>query len=70
MDGSPATLGLNIQELLGDQFECPKCGHRRLQHGYTRAILFNLLNTRRNIDAYCSVCNVCWPITESERRMI
>jgi ribosomal protein L32 len=49
---------------------CPKCGHRRLQHGYSRGILFDLLNTRRNIDAHCKVCNVCWPISESERRMI
>ena len=49
---------------------CPKCGHGRLQHGYTRRTLFDLLSTRRNIDAYCSVCNVCWPISESERRTI
>ncbi len=49
---------------------CPKCGHARLQTGYTRRILLNLLNTRRNIDAYCIVCNVCWPISESERRAI
>jgi len=49
---------------------CPKCGHGRLQHGYTRRTLFDLLSTRRNIDAYCSVCNVCWPISESERRVI
>jgi ribosomal protein L32 len=49
---------------------CPKCGHERLQHGYTRRVLYNLLNTRRKIDAYCIVCNVCWPIGESERRAI
>jgi len=49
---------------------CPKCGHSRLQHGYTRRTLFNLLSTRHKIDAYCSVCNVCWPISESERRVI
>ena len=49
---------------------CPKCGHDRVQHGYTRHSLFNLLNTRCKIDAYCIVCNVCWPISESERRTI
>jgi hypothetical protein len=49
---------------------CPQCGHGRLQRGYTRRILFNLLSTRHKIDAYCSVCNVCWPISESEQRMI
>ena len=49
---------------------CPKCGHDRVQHGYARHTLFNLLNARRKIDAYCIVCNVCWPISESERRAI
>ena len=49
---------------------CPKCGQERNQHGYTRHILLDLLNTRRKIDAYCIVCNVCWPIKESERRAI
>ncbi len=49
---------------------CPKCGHERLQTGYTRRILLNLLNTGRKIDAYCIVCNVCWPISDSERRAI
>jgi len=47
---------------------CPKCGHERPQHGYTRRVLFSLLNKRRKIDAYCIDCNVCWPISESERR--
>jgi len=47
---------------------CPKCGHERPQHGYTRHVLFKLLNKRRNVDAYCIDCNVCWPISESERR--
>lgn len=49
---------------------CPKCGRGRLQHGYTRRILFNLLSRRSNIDAYCSNCSVCWPISASERRAI
>jgi hypothetical protein len=35
-----------------------------------RRTLFNLLSTRRKIDADYSVCNVCWPISESSRRMI
>jgi hypothetical protein len=49
---------------------CPKCGHERLQRGYTRRALFSLLDTRRTVDAYCTVCNVCWPITEGERHAI
>jgi hypothetical protein len=49
---------------------CPKCSHERPQQGYTRRMLLNLLNRRRKIDAYCFDCNVCWPISESERRAI
>jgi hypothetical protein len=49
---------------------CPRCGRERLQHGYTRRTLLLLLNTRRKIDAYCIVCNVCWPVNESELHMI
>jgi hypothetical protein len=41
-----------------------------LQHGYSRRILAKLLDMRRKIDAYCMDCNVCWPISESERRTI
>ena len=49
---------------------CPKCSHERPQQGYTRRLLFNLLNRRCRIDAYCFDCNVCWPISESERHAI
>ena len=49
---------------------CPKCGQDRSQHGYTRRILLSMLNRRSKIDAYCIECNVCWPISESERRAI
>lgn len=49
---------------------CPKCSRLRLQQGYTRRILLNLLNRRSNIDACCINCNACWPISESERRAL
>jgi len=49
---------------------CPNCGRERPQRGYTRRALFNPVNTRRTIDACCNDCNVCWPISESERRTI
>lgn len=49
---------------------CPKCSRERLQNGYTRRSLFELLKTRRKIDAYCIDCNVGWSISESERRTI
>jgi len=47
---------------------CPKCGHQRQQKGYTRRVLLRLLSEGRRIDAYCIGCNVCWSISESERR--
>jgi hypothetical protein len=49
---------------------CPKCGRERSQHGYTRRLLFDLLNRRSTIDAYCIDCNVCWPISDIERGVI
>jgi hypothetical protein len=49
---------------------CPKCGQTRVQQAYSRRTLFALLITRRKIDAYCILCKVCWPISESERRAI
>ena len=49
---------------------CPNCNRERFQHGYTRHGLLELLKTRRKIDAYCIDCNVCWSISESERRAI
>jgi hypothetical protein len=49
---------------------CPKCGHERAQHGYTRRILFSLLNAHRRIEAFCFVCNACWPISEREQSAI
>jgi hypothetical protein len=46
---------------------CPRCGRERAQHGYTRRMLWVLLSNGRRINAYCMVCNVCWPISDSER---
>lgn len=49
---------------------CPNCGRERPQHGYTRRVLSELLKARHEIDAYCIACNVCWRISESERRTV
>jgi uncharacterized protein (DUF983 family) len=49
---------------------CPRCGRARLQHGYSKHNLRVLLNTGRRINAYCTLCNVCWPISDGERRAI
>jgi hypothetical protein len=49
---------------------CPRCGQASFQHGYTHQVLLDLLKAASKIDAYCIDCNVCWPISENERRAI
>jgi hypothetical protein len=49
---------------------CPRCGHESFKHRYTRRALSVLLHTGRRFNAYCIVCNVCWPVSERERRAI
>src|ERR1041385_6160066 len=49
---------------------CPKCGQASFQHGYTHQVLLDLLKAASKVDAYCIDCNVCWPISENERRAI
>jgi hypothetical protein len=46
---------------------CPKCGHQRVQDGYTRRILQRLINTGSTIEAYCVACDVFWPLGDKER---
>jgi len=48
----------------------PSCGRARLQHGYSKHNLRVLLNTGRRINAYSTLCNVCLPISDGERRAI
>jgi hypothetical protein len=47
--------------------ECPKCGHERVQPGYARDELAQLLRTGAEIEAYCSNCDEYWPISTEER---
>ena len=49
---------------------CPVCGHQRLQHGYTRGKLIGLIESRGIIDAYCLECDMLWPVSTEERRLI
>ena len=49
---------------------CPACGQRRLQHGHTRRALITLIESRRVIDAYCLECDMLWPVSTEERRLI
>jgi hypothetical protein len=49
---------------------CPACGHQRLQHGYTRGKLIGLIESRGIIDAYCLECDMLWPVSAEERRLI
>jgi hypothetical protein len=50
--------------------QCPKCRHFRLQLSHTRAVLLGLLNTNREIVAYCLPCDELWSINDPERRAI
>ncbi|HTV53043.1 MAG TPA: hypothetical protein VMD06_06900 [Steroidobacteraceae bacterium] len=47
--------------------ECPNCGQERLQPGYSREELAQLLRTGAEIEAYCSSCDEHWPISTEER---
>lgn len=49
---------------------CPMCLKERIQQAYSRQTLVFRLNAGSNIEAYCPVCKVYWPISESERRAI
>jgi hypothetical protein len=49
---------------------CPNCGHFRLQLSHTRTALLSLLNTNREIVAYCLSCDELWSVNEPERRAI
>jgi hypothetical protein len=49
---------------------CPACGHQRLQHGHTRRKLIGLIESRGIIDAYCLECDLLWPVSAEERRLI
>jgi hypothetical protein len=46
---------------------CPKCRQDQLQCGYSRGILVRLLNTGREIEAYCETCDEFWAISAPER---
>jgi transcription elongation factor Elf1 len=47
--------------------ECPKCGHERVQTGYTREELVQLLRSGAEIEAYCANCDAYWPMSTEER---
>jgi len=49
---------------------CPKCGNARLQSGYTRGALVQLLEAGEPIEAYCVTCDVHWPIAVQERYLV
>jgi hypothetical protein len=49
---------------------CPKCRQQVLQHGYSRVLLFGLLDVDHPIEAYCAACDEFWPISATERRAI
>jgi hypothetical protein len=50
--------------------KCPNCGNARLQSGYTRDALVQLLDGGNPIGAYCVTCDVHWPIAVQERYLV
>jgi len=47
--------------------ECPRCGNDRVLTGYAADELVDLLASGAEIEAYCSSCDVHWPISTEER---
>jgi hypothetical protein len=47
--------------------ECPKCGHERVQTGYARDELIQLLRAGAEIEATCHNCDEHWPMSVEER---
>ena len=47
--------------------ECPRCKHDRVQSGYLREELIQLLQAGADIEAYCSNCDETWPVSVEER---
>ena len=70
--GSPeVTLVLELVSVPIQFFaNCPKCVNPRLQDAHTRQGLLTYLGTGRTIEAYCNSCEVLWPITDEQRRVL
>jgi len=47
--------------------ECPRCGHDRMQTGYTGEELVELLRAGAEIEAYCVSCDENWLVSTEER---
>ena len=47
--------------------ECPKCGHERPQIGHSLDELEQLLETGAEVEAYCSSCDIYWPLSTEDR---
>jgi hypothetical protein len=47
--------------------QCPKCGMERVQPGYSREELLQLLDAGAEIKAYCSNCDKEWAVSIEER---
>ncbi len=47
--------------------ECPHCGTDRVQPGYPRDELLQLLDAGAEIQAYCTNCDEHWAVSTEER---
>ena len=56
-----------MSELAPFSCECPTCGHDRVQTGYTREELLQLLEDGAEIEAFCISCDHYWSGSTEER---
>jgi hypothetical protein len=47
--------------------ECPHCREERMQFGYARDELVQLLRDGADIEALCRNCDEAWPLSVEER---
>jgi len=47
--------------------ECPHCHAERMQTGYVRDELVQLLQSGAALEAYCPGCDQYWPVSVEER---
>jgi hypothetical protein len=56
-----------MNEIAPFSSECPTCGHDRVQTGYARDELVQLIEDGAEIEAYCISCDQYWSISTEER---
>jgi hypothetical protein len=66
------TIGMDsrLHESLPFTSTCPRCMRLQPQRGFPRAASRRLLDSGFPLEAYCVMCDQCWPVSALERRAI